>query len=402
MSENYKLYQLLSFFVMKFSYKTLQFKDMRQDEIWLVNPFHEFYPLIRITSKSIEQVIFEKARLDEQIENFKKRIGIKKGRFLDIHVYRDEVLEKEAYDSCAIETDYYAGLDLSDIYPGIKKVVHDVSNPELEVREIMQEIGSYSRQAKIQKRNLKAKFPKVTIITMALCLVMMLVATYINMNLADSQIDTLIVLGANYEMFTVGLVEFWRLLTSGLLHGSFIHLAMNMLSLYYLGYYLEMELGSLKFAITLFGSVILGSLCSLAFGTNGVSVGLSGGLYGLMAIYIMIAYKSGNLRSNYNLIYIIFLNVMISFMNGVDLFAHLGGFIGGICFYYLFFAKKQFFAIILTILLLVVSIKVYTVKEISPKYGGTDMAVVELYRKIGFVNHADNLLYRLNEVYLNK
>ena len=109
MKENYKLYQLLSFFVMKFSYKTLQFPQMRENEIWLVNPNHEFYPLIRLTSNSIEQVIFEKERLDEMIEGLKKRLHIKKGRFLDIHVYRDEVLEKEAYDSCAIETNDHDG-----------------------------------------------------------------------------------------------------------------------------------------------------------------------------------------------------------------------------------------------------------------------------------------------------
>ena len=402
MSENYKLYQLLSFFVMKFSYKTLQFKDMRQDELWLVNPGHEYYPLIRLTTNSIEQVIFEKARLDEMIDSLKKRLGIRKGRFLDIHIHRDEVLEKEAFDSCAIETDYYSGLDLSDIYPGIKRVVHDVSNPDLEIREIMQEIGNYSKQARVQKRNLKTKYPVVTIVTMIICLVMMLIDMYLNMNLADSDIDSLIVLGANYEMFTVGLYQFWRLLTSGFLHGSLVHLAMNMISLYYLGYYLEMELGSLKYAIALFVSVITGSLCSLAFGANGVSVGISGGLYGLMAIYIMIAYKTGNLKNNYNLIYVIILNVMISFMNGVDLYAHLGGFIAGICFYYLFFQKKQFFIAAICVLLAVLTFKVYSVQEISPKYGGTDMAVVELYRKIGLDSYADNLFYRLNEVYINK
>ena len=401
MKENYKLYQLLSFFVMKLSYKTLQFPQMRENEIWLVNPNHEFYPLIRLTSNSIEQVIFEKERLDEMIEGLKKRLHIKKGRFLDIHVYRDEVLEKEAYDSCAIETNYYSGLDLNDLYPGIKKVVHDVSNPELEIREIMMEIGNYAKKSKIQKRKLKNKYPLVTYGVMIICLLMMLIDVYVSKK-ADSDIDALIALGANYEMFTVGLKEFWRLLTSGFLHGSWIHLLMNMISLYYLGVFLEMELGSLKYALVLFASVIMGSLFSLVLGANEVSVGISGGLYGLLAIYLMIVYKSGNLKNNYNFLYILFLNFFMNFMSGVDYRAHLGGFLAGIIFYFIFFEGKKVFGVLLAILLLWTTIRSYTTDKIEPKYGGTDMAVVELYRKLGLENYADHLLEGLNEVYMTK
>ena len=57
MNQNlYKLYQLLSFFVMKFSYKSAQVPNMKKEEMWLFNPTHRFYPIIRLTLNSIEQV----------------------------------------------------------------------------------------------------------------------------------------------------------------------------------------------------------------------------------------------------------------------------------------------------------------------------------------------------------
>ena len=153
----YKIYQLISFFILKFSYKTLNVPNKKDDEIWLVNPGHEYYPLIRITLNTIEQVIFEQERIDETVKMVFKRLRINKGRFLDVHVTKDEVLNSEIYDSLALESNYHSGLELNDIFPGINNVVHDVENGTLEIQEIFQELNTYSKQARTQKRNLTFK-----------------------------------------------------------------------------------------------------------------------------------------------------------------------------------------------------------------------------------------------------
>src|SRR5215472_19194923 len=53
--------------------------------------------------------------------------------------------------------------------------------------------------------------------------------------------------------------EYWRLLTAGFLHASLIHIALNMLSLYFVGRVLEPAIGHLNFAAIYFASLLAGS-----------------------------------------------------------------------------------------------------------------------------------------------
>ena len=391
----YKIYQLLSFFVLKFSYKTLNLPNAREDELWLINRNHEFYPLIRLTTNSIEQVMFEKERIDGVISLVFKQLKINRGRFLDVHITKDEVLSTEIYDSVALEDHYYSGLALNDIYPGIGNVVHNVENGNLEIQEISNEIATYMKQARAQKRNLKVNLPIVTSVSIIISAFFFLITFLLSKSYG--QINTLVALGANYQMFTVGLDQFWRLLISGFLHANIFHLLMNMMALYNLGTAMEKEIGSAKFALVLYGSVLAGSLFSLTFHENTISVGMSGGLYGLLGVYIMTAYKHGDLR-NPAITRTIFINLLINFVNGVDFYAHIGGLVAGIMFYYILNNRKEMYAIYL-IFVMILSFKSFTIKEIYPKYGGTDFAVTEIYRNMGLTGYADKLDAKLYEVY---
>ena len=391
----YKIYQLLSFFVMKFSYRTLNVPNMKKDEIWLVNPSHKYYPLIRITVNSIEQVMFEENRIRETIDLVFNRAKIKEGRYLDLHIYKDEILANELFDSVAIEENYYSGIELNDIYPGIHSVVHQVANPDLEIKEILSELNEYSKKSIAQKRQLKVNIPVITGFTIIICVLMYILSYFLGIKYGD--INTAIVLGANYKMFTVGLNEFYRVITCGFLHSSVIHLLMNMLSLYTLGNTLEKEIGSLRFALILFGSVIVGSLVSLMFNENIVSLGISGGLYGLFGVYLMIAYKN-NSYHNSAFTRILAINLAINFMGGVDFYGHLGGLVAGIIFYY-FLSNRKEALLLYAFLVIVLSFKVFTVNKIEPKYAGTDMEVVEVYQDLGLERHATNVRNKLFEVY---
>lgn len=78
--------------------------------------------------------------------------------------------------------------------------------------------------------------------------------------------------------------EYHRLLTSGFLHGGFIHLMVNMYVLLFFGSIVELYLGSVGFAIVYFASLIGGSLWSLlenlrkpdyrALGASGATSGI--------------------------------------------------------------------------------------------------------------------------------
>ena len=71
MNEKYKLYQLLNFFVTKFSYKQI-ISEQKNDDIWLYNPGNDAYQLIRLTLGTVEQVVFEKERID----SFRQRVAL--------------------------------------------------------------------------------------------------------------------------------------------------------------------------------------------------------------------------------------------------------------------------------------------------------------------------------------
>jgi len=79
--------------------------------------------------------------------------------------------------------------------------------------------------------------------------------------------------------------DYKRLLTSGFLHVSWMHLIFNMFSLYLFSGVVEMTLGSLNFLIIFFSSLIGGGLLSLLVHKNHgdySSVGASGAICGVM------------------------------------------------------------------------------------------------------------------------
>lgn len=122
--------------------------------------------------------------------------------------------------------------------------------------------------------------------------------------------------------------QWWRMLTVGFTHIQPWHIAMNLLALYNLRM-LESFFGHAWFAAILFGSVLGGSILEYLISKVRFSVGLSGGLYGLMFGYflILLTYRStAGLRS---IAITLILNLVINFMPGIAWQAHIGGAVTG-------------------------------------------------------------------------
>ncbi len=122
--------------------------------------------------------------------------------------------------------------------------------------------------------------------------------------------------------------QWWRMLTGAFLHYGLTHLAVNMLSLYILGRDLEAYLGSAKYAAIYFLSAIGGAVAVLFFAAPFADVaGASGAIFGLLgATGIALYQRKANLRS---LFAILAINLLISFLPGISLAAHAGGFLVG-------------------------------------------------------------------------
>jgi len=103
---------------------------------------------------------------------------------------------------------------------------------------------------------------------------------------------------SNFEKykFSVGAIlqrkEYIRLLTAGFLHADIMHLAFNMLTLYFFGPVVIQGFGNIGFVIIYFGSILLGNIFSLFvyqkqpwYSAIGASGGVSGILFSAIALY---------------------------------------------------------------------------------------------------------------------
>ncbi len=125
--------------------------------------------------------------------------------------------------------------------------------------------------------------------------------------------------------------QWWRIVTSGFLHESFLHIGFNMLVLYYLGMMLEPALGSLKFGVIYAVSLLTGSLGALLVSPHVLTVGASGAVFGVMgaAAVEMRARQIPLMQSGVGML--ILVNLIFSFtLPGISWAGHVGGLIGGI------------------------------------------------------------------------
>jgi membrane associated rhomboid family serine protease len=126
-------------------------------------------------------------------------------------------------------------------------------------------------------------------------------------------------------------VEPWRMITAGFAHSesNFLHVALNMYSLYIFGAILEPMLGRLRFLSVWLISIFGGSVAVMYLNTPDTWViGASSGIFGLMAAYFVVLRAVGD-RSR-GLVGLIAINLAFGFlMPGVSWQAHLGGLLAG-------------------------------------------------------------------------
>jgi membrane associated rhomboid family serine protease len=127
--------------------------------------------------------------------------------------------------------------------------------------------------------------------------------------------------------------EFYRLVTAGFLHLDALHLAMNMLSLYFLGRLIEPVLsarGALAFPVLYIGSLLGGSVGALLLEPDALAVGASGAIYGLLGAAVGIPLRRGLGWNSAGVAPWIAFNLAYSaVIPGISLGGHLGGLVTG-------------------------------------------------------------------------
>jgi membrane associated rhomboid family serine protease len=132
--------------------------------------------------------------------------------------------------------------------------------------------------------------------------------------------------------FWVGEGEWYRLVTGGFLHAGIWHIGFNMVLLFFLGRLLEPALGTPRFLVLYFASLLAGSLGALLLTEPYVfTVGASGAVFGLFGAAFILARVRGMSGLAGQLGFLILFNLAFTFgASNISVGGHLGGLAGGL------------------------------------------------------------------------
>lgn len=156
-------------------------------------------------------------------------------------------------------------------------------------------------------------------------------------SLLSPTVQSLTAWGANTGPLTAG-GQWWRLFTAMFLHAGILHLAFNLWALWIIGQIVERLLGWRGMAVVYLLAGLGGSLASLAWNPDVVSVGASGAIFGLYGALFgfLLRYRQAipppalKSASKNALVFLLYNLAFGASVPGIDLACHAGGLVGGL------------------------------------------------------------------------
>ncbi len=325
---------LVHYFITEKNYNPVVVRGVN-DEIWLENMKSD-YKLVRIVSHYIhnnEQLNYDYFRTKQISNKLKRKTFSFNMSVLNIYVDLGDNVNISNDDEHFMSVFINKMKDINnkyllEIFPDIvEKTGHKEKGMEL-LFKITDDINksNVKKNAKLDKLFSK-KTPYITYIIMGICFIMFLITGMGN------DTGVLIKYGANLDVLVKN-GEYYRLLTSMFLHSGLLHLFFNMYALYIIGPQVESFFGKTKYLIIYLLSGISGSLLSVSFNVNTVSVGASGAIFGLFGALLYFGYNYRGYLGNViksQILPVVIINLIFGFIStGVDVAGHIGGLIGGI------------------------------------------------------------------------
>ena len=333
-SKNMLVMKLLHYFIIDKKYNPIIIQGA-DNEIWLEN-LDEDYKVIRIVTENIindEQYKFDVFKTKRIIKKIKKKTFSFNVKTLNIFLNLDKSIDFEDNKNLSSiraekESDIKKNDFIKESFPDIKdKLKYTEEGIEL-FAKITSDINEHNIEDSEKAENIfKPKYPLITYI-----LVVVNILLYVFPIIYGNQLGFFSKFCLYSSYVRDG--EYYRLITSSFLHANILHLLCNMYALFILGSQLESFIGKFKFTVVYFFSAITASLLSMTFLKDGISVGASGAIFGIMGalLYFGFHYRVylGNVIKT-NLIPVILVNLAFGLLvDGVDNFAHIGGLIGGL------------------------------------------------------------------------
>ena len=155
--------------------------------------------------------------------------------------------------------------------------------------------------------------------------------------------------GAQVGSAIPGHNDFWRIFTAMFLHFNFLHIGLNMLSLFFIGPAIEVFYGKWRYLAIYLLSGIAGGIVTQFFAVpNSLAAGASGaifGVFGALGVYYFVNRRAMGSNGNgaiTNWIFWLGLNLVFGFTNSsIGIVDHLGGLVAGLVLAALLIPKSR-------------------------------------------------------------
>jgi rhomboid protease GluP len=143
--------------------------------------------------------------------------------------------------------------------------------------------------------------------------------------------------------------QYWRLFTSMFLHDptNVLHIALNMLSLFFVGRFVEILFGKWRYLLIYFLAGLGGNILYLVLAPSGPpSLGASGaifGVFGALGIFYLLNRRAMGPGMLSNWLLWLTLNLVLGFAGGanINMLAHIGGLVVGMVVAFLLVPRQR-------------------------------------------------------------
>lgn len=332
--QNLLVMKLIHYFITEKNYNPVVVHGA-QNEIWLENMNSE-YKIVRIVTSYIhnkEQLDFDNYKVSKMAKQIKLKTFSFKMKVMSFYLDLNSDLDLTSTKlneviSIKSENKISKNDNLMRVFPDMKEKMVFKEKGNLLYERINDDI--MKKNIKESKKINDLFTPKKTIITyilIGICTILMLLMYILGKGSED--IKTLYFFGALVKDKNI-----LRVIISMFLHIGIIHFIMNMWALKILGTQVENFYGHIKTLIIFLYSGIVGNLLSLILmPETTISAGASGAIFGLMGAILYFAlnqrtYMADALRKE--ILPVIIINLLSGFIiSGINMYAHVGGLIGG-------------------------------------------------------------------------
>jgi membrane associated rhomboid family serine protease len=231
--------------------------------------------------------------------------------------------------------------------------------PGMPQRISYDEQRQWQTQTPMQRRMIRARFLFRGIPMMTFCLLVINIGVYLACAVVSGNLfspltgyeanqSTGLFISAPNPIYSFGLeqglliqhdpVQIYRVVTAMFLHEGIAHIALNMLSLYFVGVVTEQIFGPWRFALLYFVAGIVGGLAEAFFSPSAVALGASGaifGIFGAFGAFLLLRRQAFGRAANSviaNWLFWLALNIWFTLSNSssIGVADHIGGLAAGL------------------------------------------------------------------------